>query len=104
MAKYPVEPTQRSFGTTQNTVNGETVSAYLLRAYPSAIVANVHEVAILNSSNTTASINMGCVSPLSLPKGASVSYGGDGMEITNISSHTFIGVVSMTILWSEINA
>lgn len=97
--------TERNFATTATTLATETLAAYIARARPAAVIANIHSVVIVNKSNAAIDVNTGCVSPYSLAKNEGYSIGGAGYKQTDLNSIIFPATPALiTVAWSEFNA
>lgn len=98
------QKTERNCATTTATLASETLAAYIARARPTAVISNIHSVAILNKSASAIEINTGCVNTYSLGAGEAYLLGGAGYKQTDLASTIFSPTPALiTVTWSEFN-
>lgn len=97
------EVTQGEHFTTANNLSGESVGAFILRARPASIVANISNVFITNKGVSAVTITEDTRTQV-LDVGNTMILGTGARKINNLNTITLGAINSFTIMWSELDA
>lgn len=97
------EVTQGEHFTTANNLSGESVGAFILRARPASIVANISNVFITNKGVSAVTITEDTRTQV-LDVGNTMILGTGARKINNLNTITLGAINSFRVMWSELDA